>query len=115
MTSSPASSGSSRATSPGITTTRDEPHRRTRARMRDMRLADVEWVSAESRFASTEGPCITKVNTLRSFRDSRGENGADFRRQAPRPPADLGRHGPLHDDRDGPAREPPEDAPSGEP
>src|SRR5713226_10709612 len=45
----------------------------------------------------------------------RGGTNADFRRQAPRPPTDRGRDRPLHDDRDGPAGEPPEDAPPGEP
>src|SRR3989475_5466299 len=44
-----------------------------------------------------------------------GGVGADFDWQAPRAPTDLGRHGPLHDDRDGPTGEPPEDASSGEP
>src|SRR5256712_12215275 len=44
-----------------------------------------------------------------------GGVGADFDWQAPRAPTDLGRHGPLHDDRDGPAGEPPEDVSSGEP
>src|SRR2546426_140370 len=44
-----------------------------------------------------------------------GGVGADFDWQAPWAPTDLGRHGPLHDDRDGPTGEPPEDASSGEP
>src|SRR2546425_11480010 len=44
----------------------------------------------------------------------RGGMDADFGRQTPRPPTDFGRYRPLHDDRDGPAGEPSEDAPSGE-
>src|SRR3989475_4495276 len=49
-----------------------------------------------------------------TFAKYRGGTSANFGRQAPRPPADFGRHGAVHDDRDGPAGEPPEDAPSGE-
>src|SRR5207245_9771726 len=49
-----------------------------------------------------------------SYASHRGGTDADFGRQTPRPSADFGRHGPLHDDRDGPAGEPPEDGPSGE-
>src|SRR5438093_3703619 len=51
---------------------------------------------------------------LRPFASRRGGTSANFGRQAPRAPTDFGRHGALHDDRDGPAWEPPEDAPSGE-
>src|SRR5947209_13822819 len=50
----------------------------------------------------------------RTFASRRGGTSANFGRQAPWPPADFGRHGAVHDDRDGPAGEPPEDAPSGE-
>src|SRR5439155_24823851 len=49
------------------------------------------------------------------FATTRGGTDADFGRQAPRPPADFGRHRSLHDDRDGPAGEPPEDVASGGP
>src|SRR5438132_8066013 len=58
---------------------------------------------------------LRKVNMVPYLCERRGETHADFRRQAPRPPADFGRHRSLHDDRDGPAGEPPEDAPSGQP
>src|SRR3989441_6923594 len=50
----------------------------------------------------------------RTFASRRGGTSANFGRQAPRLPADFGRHGAVHDDRDGPAGEPSEDAPSGE-
>src|SRR2546422_6384361 len=50
----------------------------------------------------------------RTFASRRGGTSANFSRQAPRPPADFGRHGAVYDDRNGPAGEPPEDAPSGE-
>src|SRR5437870_13311565 len=48
------------------------------------------------------------------FVTHQGGTEANFGRQTPRPSAEFGRHGPLHDDRDGPAGPPSADAASGE-
>src|SRR3989449_6542343 len=66
------------------------------------------------------GPPRLEVRPQRSiqrrpFVTHQGGTDANFGWQTPRPSADFGRHGPLHDDRDGPAGEPSEDGPSGEP
>src|SRR5437879_9591035 len=106
---------------------RDEPHRRTRARVRGMTylMLDITYnLSLPRSRTSCVNPAprlrlcgfaLQKVNMARFLANLRGWNDTYFGRQAPRPPADFGRHRSLHDDRDGPAGEPPEDAPSGEP
>src|SRR6266508_2841483 len=71
--------------------------------------SELVWTNRCSR------PPAAKVNTASHLASRRGGTTADFGGQAPRPPTDLGRLGPVHDDRDGPAGEPPEDAPSGKP
>src|SRR5207302_2215739 len=106
---------------------RDDPHRRTRARVRGMTylMLDITYnLSLPRSRTSCVNPAprlrlcgfaLQKVNMARFLANLRGWNDTYFGRQAPRPPADFGRHRSLHDDRDGPAGEPPEDAPSGEP
>src|SRR5438309_1964733 len=106
---------------------RDDPHRRTRARVRGMTylMLDITYnFSLRRSRTSCVNPAprlrlcgfaLQKVNRSSSLVTVRGGNDADFDRQAPRIAANLGRHRSLNDDRHGPAGKPPEDASSGEP
>src|SRR5438309_2855440 len=106
---------------------RDDPHRRTRARVRGITylMLDITYnLSLPRSRTSCVNPAprlrlcgfvLQKVNMARFLANLRGWNDTYFGRQAPRPPADFGRYGSLRDDCDGPAGEPPEDAPSGQP
>src|SRR2546428_14192753 len=81
-------------------------------RVRDRRVYCGWYVAAPS--VASPGSAAQRSIGLPRLQCAGGV-GADFDRQAPRAPTDLGRHGPLHDDCDGPAGEPPKDASSGEP
>src|SRR3989449_4448009 len=103
------------------TTARTDPVTMKKGKPRRMSfLADGPWsrsVKLRFRRLARRG-CLTTLpqRSIRywTFAKYRGGTSANFGRQAPRPPADFGRHGAVHDDRDGPAGEPSEDAPSGE-
>src|SRR3989441_12040936 len=121
-TSSPALSRSSFTILRGTIKPRAEPHRRTLTLVRGTTPGDCNYHTAFSLGCVTRSAGrldLLRLPPQRSiphhpFANRRGGTSANFGRQAPRPPADFGRHGAVHDDRDGPAGEPPEDAPSGE-
>src|SRR2546426_6904886 len=121
-TSSPALSRSSFTILRGTIKPRAEPHRRTLTLVRGTTPGDCNYHTAFSLGCVTRSAGrldLLRLPPQRSiphhpFASCRGGTSANFGRQAPRPPADFGRHGAVHDDRDGPAGEPPEDAPSGE-
>src|SRR2546422_7092355 len=121
-TSSPALSRSSFTILGGTIKPRAEPHRRTLTLVRGTTPGDCNYHTAFSLGGVTRSAGrldLLRLPPQRSiphhpFANRRGGTSANFGRQAPRPPADFGRHGAVHDDCDGPAGEPPEDAPSGE-
>src|SRR5207247_10312900 len=92
----------------GTTMPRDDPHRRTRARVRVMAylMLDITYnLSHRPSPTSCVNPtprlrlcgfALQTVNMARSLANLSRWNDSSFGRQAPRPPAESGRHRPFH-------------------